>query len=320
MIAALRLVAIFAGMDERRFERLTALLRAGGPVNEAYVASEAEALAGAGLAQAALLASSIAGAGFGRAQDWDAALHWLGEAAALGRPEAQAQIQLLSGGAEGGWRALAAGIDVRARMSRRTTVVLNEAPRIGASPGFLDDRECAWIVNRARPMMRRARVYDPLTGSGADHAGRSNSEAAFTILELDLPLLLIRARIANTMDCFSHNLEIASVFHYAVGQTFAPHYDFIEPATPQLRGEIERRGQRVATFLVYLNDGFEGGETHFTSLGRRFRVGAGDGLFFHNVDASGAPDASTQHEGAPTTRGEKWLLSQFIRDKEQCPG
>ena len=45
-----------------------------------------------------------------------------------------------------------------------------------------------------------------------------------------------------------------------------------------------------------------------------------DALFFYNVDENGAPDPLTEHAGVPPTRGEKWLLSQFIRDRAQLPG
>jgi len=80
---------------------------------------------------------------------------------------------------------------------------------------------------------------------------------------------------------------------------------------------LQRGGQRVATFLVYLNDGYEGGETSFPRLDYRFKGATGDALVFANVEPNGAPDPRTMHAGTPTTRGEKWLLSQWIRDRPQ---
>ena len=94
--------------------------------------------------------------------------------------------------------------------------------------------------------------------------------------------------------------------------------DYLDPS--RFAGEIAQRGQRVATFLVYLNEAFEGGETHFVELQRKFRPGAGGALFFYNVDENGAPEPQSLHEGAAPTSGEKWLLSQFIRDKAQSGG
>jgi prolyl 4-hydroxylase len=195
-----------------------------------------------------------------------------------------------------------------------------DRPRIGFSDGFIDARLCAWLMERAQPLQAPTRVYDHLTGRPIKHSGRTNTEATFTILELDLPMLLLRERIANTMGVPVLNLERSVVFRYEVGQTFAPHPDYLDPSSKQLAEEIARGGQRVLTFLIYLNDGFEGGETHFTRLDKRLRGGAGDALFFHSVDEAGAPEPMTEHEGASPTRGEKWLFSQFIRDREQPVG
>ena len=67
--------------------------------------------------------------------------------------------------------------------------------------------------------------------------------------------------------------------------------------------------------LVYLNQGFEGGETDFPLLDLKFKGRKGDALMFSNVDASGAPDRRMFHAGLPPTAGEKWLLSQWVRDR-----
>jgi hypothetical protein len=36
-------------------------------------------------------------------------------------------------------------------------------------------------------------------------------------------------------------------------------------------------------------------------------------VLFYNTTPEGAPDRRTLHAGAPTTNGEKFLLSQWIR-------
>ena len=45
----------------------------------------------------------------------------------------------------------------------------------------------------------------------------------------------------------------------------------------------------------------------------RWKGRAGNALFFWNVEPDGRPDRRTAHAGLPPTRGEKWLLSQWIR-------
>jgi prolyl 4-hydroxylase len=95
--------------------------------------------------------------------------------------------------------------------------------------------------------------------------------------------------------------------------------DFQEPATPALRQEIERYGQRVATLLVYLNDDYAGGETDFPRIPLRYKGARGDALLFANVQPSGALDYDTLHAGLSPTRGVKWVLSQWVRNKPISP-
>jgi len=210
--------------------------------------------------------------------------------------------------------------DLAAWRAARPTEIIVDQPRIGVATEFFEPDLCAWLIERAQPLQTPARIYDFVSGLPRPDPGRSNTEATFTLAELNLPLLLLRARIANTIGVAMEQLERTSVFRYRVGQRFAPHADYLDPASSQLAAEIAESGQRTMTFLVYLNNEFEGGETRFTSLDKALRGGVGGAVFFSNVDGSGAPDERTWHEGAPPTSGEKWLLSQFIRDKPQRPG
>jgi len=187
------------------------------------------------------------------------------------------------------------------------------------SDGFLDANVCAWLIARAAPLQAQSLVYDPITGKAAQADVRSNTCATFAILTLDLPTLLIRERIANTLGVPVEHLERVSVFRYTAGQEFSSHVDYLTPS-PQLNAEIAEMGQRPLTFLVYLNDAFEGGETHFLDIDKKFRGRTGDALFWRNVDENGAPDLLTTHAGVTPASGEKWLLSQFVRDKAQLLG
>jgi hypothetical protein len=300
-------------MDESqlRFERLRALVTGRGPINEAFVLEEAGALAAAGDARAARLMANIFGCGFGCAVDWDEALRWLGAAAEAGDEDACAQFELLTRDGS--------AVNLETWRRSRVGVQVCDDPRVFTIADFLDARERHWVMARAAPLLGPSLVYDPNTGQPVQADIRTNSVATFTLFELDLPLLLLRERIAASMDVLVSHLERLSVFRYEVGQRFAPHADYLTPS-PQLDLEIADMGQRPLTFLIYLNDDFEGGETHFTEIGRRFRGSAGGALYFHNLSGDGSPNPLSFHEGAPPARGTKWLMSQFIRDKPQLPG
>ena len=59
----------------------------------------------------------------------------------------------------------------------------------------------------------------------------------------------------------------------------------------------------------------KGGETEFPLVGFRHKGRKGDALFFWNVQTDGSLDRQTLHAGLPPTTGEKWLLSQWVRNK-----
>jgi prolyl 4-hydroxylase len=144
---------------------------------------------------------------------------------------------------------------------------------------------------------------------------RSNSAFPIGMGDLDLVVLLVRAKVAATAGVALQALEPLQILHYAPGQTFEAHYDFLDPAVPGLAIEIARAGQRKATFLIYLNDEYEGGATDFPLLDLAYRGRTGDALMFANLDASGQPARDMLHAGLPPTAGEKWLFSQWIRER-----
>ena len=142
---------------------------------------------------------------------------------------------------------------------------------------------------------------------------RDNTECHFPVDEGDLILQFLRSRIAAVTELFVTGMEAPSVLHYTPGQRFLPHYDFLDEVHPGHEAEIAEGGQRVLTFLLSLNDDYEGGETQFPILGKRYRGRKGNALFFWNVEPDGTPDKRVLHAGLPPTLGEKWMLSQWIR-------
>ena len=63
------------------------------------------------------------------------------------------------------------------------------------------------------------------------------------------------------------HFEPITVLHYAAGEEITEHFDFVDPNVPNYPQEIAQNGQRVVTFLVYLNDDYAEGETEFPRLG-----------------------------------------------------
>jgi hypothetical protein len=237
----------------------------------------------------------------------------LHQSAERGLMSAQDELRLLANAQTGAWKTLRDSIDVDALLKPALMRVVHQHPRVSVAENFLSSQMCDWLVQRAKPKIGRARVFDANEGNGKIDRTRNNSATDFNIAETDLVLALIRARIASVTGLAPQGMEHPQVLHYSVGQQFAPHFDFLDPATPAYAQNIASAGQRVATFLIYLNDDFDAAETSFLALDWRYRGGKGDAILFWNVDEQGVPDRQTLHAGLAPTRGEKWLFSQWIR-------
>lgn len=265
--------------------------------------------------------------GRGVPQDWNAALDLLAHSAELGLPLAQSTLAGLAGqwplsqGAAAGeavnanWRALRYSIDIAAWTGASRPRVLSASPRVALVENIASPEVCDWLIARARPKLAPAQVYDPATGGPTHNGVRTNSEYPFAASERDLIFAFLRSRIAVATELPVLAMERPIVLHYLAGQEFMPHHDYLDPAAPGYAKDIAERGQRVLTFLLCLNDDYEGGETEFPTLGKRFKGRKGNALFFWNVEPDGIIDGRTLHAGLPPTRGEKWMLSQWIRDR-----
>lgn len=267
------------------------------------------AAAGEGDAEAAALMATVEAMGVAGPQNWERAFDWLERAAALGSESARAQLALLD--REGGIPALTAAPPKRS---------LSDAPRIRVIEGFATAEECDWVMARAHGRLGPAMVLDKQTGREKTHPDRSNKAIELDVPAMDVVIQAIRARIAAATNLPLPVFEPAQIMHYSVGEEFRPHYDFLTGDAEGWAAQLQRYGQRIATFLLYLNDDFEGGETDFPSIGLSHRGRKGDALFFANVDQTNAPDRRTLHAGRPPSRGQKWILSQWIRDRTPAPG
>jgi hypothetical protein len=286
-----------------------------------------DAAAAAGNADAIERRALLECRGVGRAADWDKALDSLASAARRGSQHAARQLILLAddryeAGAPadaqpGDWSGIRSRISIARRVKppAATGRVLSASPIVHAVPGFASAAECRWLIDATAPRLDRAGVYNNPTGVDP---GRTNKSAAFNFANADLIVEMIRQRIANQLGAPLACLEMAQVLHYDVGQEFVLHCDFLDPQ--MMREEIARNGQRVATVLIYLNEDFEGGETSFPLLGLEHRGKTGDALVFGSLDAAGRPDPRSQHAGCPPTRGEKWVFSQWVRDRSPGSG
>lgn len=263
--------------------------------------------------------------GSARPPDWDRALDYLALAAAQGSRSALEQLLLLADNSRdpdmdgirdsSDWTKVRATIPLEERKRAAPKQSLSETPRIRTIRGFASPAECRWLVGLAQPHLAPATVFDQDSGEQILDPARDNSFVVLGLAEMNVLTEVIRQRISAAMNLPVPLFEPSQLLHYAVGQRFKPHHDFLDPENPAYRDSLGRFGQRIATFLIYLNDGYEGGETAFPKIKLHFQARQGDALFFANVTRNGAPDFQTLHAGLPPIAGEKWVFSQWIRDR-----
>jgi hypothetical protein len=258
--------------------------------------------------------------------DWNAGREWLVRAAAAGHAPSQRQLLALCDdracaarmalAATPDWRAVAAGIELDAWRRCPPLDVKSAEPRVCAVPSLARREICEFIISLAFGRLGPAKVYDPVAQQDIVVAHRNNTQAQFSLTTVEFAQVLLQARMSVACAVPERQFEGPAVLHYSPGERITNHYDFVDPnSTPDYAGEIARNGQRVVTFLMYLNDDYEGGETDFPLLGIRNRGRQGDGLFFVNARADDSPDLRMLHAGLPPTRGEKWLVTQFVRSR-----
>ncbi|WP_332772549.1 2OG-Fe(II) oxygenase [Phenylobacterium sp.] len=298
------------------------------------------------------LASVIDAGGIGAPRDVARALKWLTQAAAAGDAQAACQLGLLVGlsgpnaalartvlasaaaaGSEPArralgsqpfaagaidWAAVVAAVDLSAFETPLTREDVRAAPAIAIVPDLLPGWVCDYVMAMAEPALRRGMVVNQAGGESVEDV-RSNRVMNFGLADSDVVLELVNSRIAAAAGMPAENAEGLGVLHYAPGERYAPHVDYI-PDTPANAAHLAARGQRVRTVLVYLNEGFDGGATEFPRLELGFKPARGSALIFDSVKPDGAVDPTTLHMGAPPTRGEKWIISKWFRTKALRPG
>ena len=183
-------------------------------------------------------------------------------------------------------------------------------------PGFLNEEQCQRIIDMARNRTARSQGWDTATGTESVSDYRT-SEHMF-IQKDETPLITnIAQRVAQITGLPAENQEAIQVVHYEPGRYYKVHWDYFDPKWSGSAKAFARGGNRVITFMVYLNtipEGY-GGETYFNRAGLGVRPDAGKACMWYNLFPNGAVDQSSSHEGRPPKEPySKWIATIWIRE------
>ena len=186
-------------------------------------------------------------------------------------------------------------------------------PRVVVFGNLLSDEECDAIIAAAEPRMQRSLTVETQTGGEEVNADRTSDGMFFQRGESEL-MARIEARLARLAHWPVENGEGIQVLHYRPGAEYKPHYDYFDPAQPGTPRILARGGQRVGTFVLYLNTPERGGGTTFPDVGLEVMAQRGNAVFFSYPLPH--PSTRTLHGGAPVQAGEKWIATKWLRERE----
>jgi prolyl 4-hydroxylase len=183
------------------------------------------------------------------------------------------------------------------------------APALRVLDGLLCERECAELIELARPRLQRALTVDAEGRHQADD--RRTSAGMFFGLN-ELPLIgRIEQRLSMLLDIPVNHGEGLQVLHYLPGQEYEPHHDWFDPDQPGYATITKAGGQRIASVVMYLNTPEQGGGTAFPHIGLTVTARRGSAVYF----AYEGGDHSSLHAGLPVLRGEKWIATKWLRER-----
>ena len=172
--------------------------------------------------------------------------------------------------------------------------VFSSEPLVAVRNNVISPIECAYLIELAKPHIKRAGVV--LDEGFKPSEGRTGSNHWLKYDEDDV-VKSIGQRIADIVGLPLENAESMQIIHYGPEQEYRPHFDAFNLSLARGQKAAQWGGQRLVTALVYLNKVESGGATQFPKLGITVSACPGRMVIFHNT----TEDISGPHPRVGTT-------------------
>ena len=198
-----------------------------------------------------------------------------------------------------------------------------DAPKLAVLSGLLSSEECAALIAEARSLMAPSLVIDAQNVGATLDDSRTSSGMHFP-LGVSAIADQIQRRMMSVIELPIDRAEPLQVLRYGPGDEYVAHYDFFDaddPSNSDHAGEsgptttVSQFGQRCATMICYLSEVESGGATEFPDAGFEVLPEPGRAVYFTYLDAHGQVDRMSLHGGAPVLSGEKWIVTQWCRQR-----
>ena len=216
-----------------------------------------------------------------------------------------------------------------------TVETLSLTPLVVSIKGFLTDRECDHIANKARPRMQYSGVTNKDADVGKAASNWRTSQSTFLSSGGDPILTAIDHRTASLTRIPKVHQEVLQVLRYGEGEKYDTHHDYFDPkdyrSDKNTMGLIQHgRTNRFATVFWYLTNVKEGGETIFPRYqnkplplgyqhsdcrnGLKVNPQKGKVIIFYSLDSRGQMDPTSLHGACPVIGEDdvKWAANKWI--------
>jgi prolyl 4-hydroxylase len=178
-------------------------------------------------------------------------------------------------------------------------------------PNFVTDEECNYLCSIIEANNTRSSVAGSGKVSSTYNEGRTSSTS--NLMDSDEIVNTINHRMHEELNIPLEYSEPTQGQIYQVGQEFRHHHDYF--VGDGYTNHCLASGQRTWTFMIYLNDVEEGGETEFPRLdNKRFSPTKGTAVIWKNSDGSDKLYPDALHAGLPVIKGKKIIITKWFRE------
>ena len=175
-------------------------------------------------------------------------------------------------------------------------------------PNFLSSSECSELIKN----MKNSLTPSNVTRADPNDPYFRTSKTGYFNGKINLEKV-VDERICKTLGLDEKCSESSQVQFYDKGNEFKAHYDYFHVGHDD---ELLKNGQRTWTFMIYLNDVDEGGETEFINLKEVLHPKEGMAVVWGNLNKDGEVDENTLHTGRPVKQGKKYIITKWFLDTQ----
>jgi len=177
---------------------------------------------------------------------------------------------------------------------------------------FLNKKECEELIAIIKTRLKPSTIATSAGDIEDDKYFRTSKTCDLGNLQNPIVAEIDR-RICEFIGIEQKFSEVIQGQFYEVGEEFKAHTDFFEK--DQIKSFTKKVGQRTYTFMVYLNDVEEGGETEFININHTFIPKQGRAVSWNNLTKQGTGNHNTMHQAHPVIKGSKVVITKWFRQE-----